>query len=188
MNRDTGATEPEKGEDTTAHATPGENLTGSDNDAQDQAGENLTHTEQPQDAAENASDTTGKVADGSDATDWKAKAEQWKERASLWEGRAESNKKTLDDVTADRDLWRDKCALRETDVNRLTVALKYGLSHKEATTVLHGDSVEQMEEQAKLLVGRGSKAAEAPGVGVSPAATAESATQWVQRLRGRTAR
>lgn len=130
----------------------------------------------------------------------------WKKHARTWETRAKENKKTADSLQAQLDAETGKTkqaeeALAEATKRqqaaeaaaaRLELALEFGLSRKEAETLLHGDA-EAMRTQAQLLADRAGAGASKSRPATSPlqgkgkaGSSKESDRSWARRLMGKT--
>lgn len=130
----------------------------------------------------------------------------WKKHARTWETRAKENRKTADSLQAQLDTETGKVkkaeeALAEATKRqqaaeqaaaRLELALEFGLSRKEAETLLHGDT-EAMRTQAQLLADRAGAGASKSRPATSPlqgkgkaGSSKESDRSWARRLMGKT--
>lgn len=130
----------------------------------------------------------------------------WKKHARTWETRAKENRKTADTLQAQLDAETGKTkkaeeALAEATKRqqaaeaaaaRLELALEFGLSRKEAETLLHGDT-EAMRTQAQLLAERAGAGASKSRPATSPlqgkgkaGSSKESDRSWARRLMGKT--
>ena len=130
----------------------------------------------------------------------------WKKHARTWETRAKENKKTADSLQAQLDAETGKTKkaeealaeatkrqqAAETIAARLELALEFGLSRKEAETLLHGDT-EAMRTQAQLLADRAGAGASKSRPATSPlqgkgkaGSSKENDRSWARRLMGKT--
>nr|DAT82413.1 MAG TPA: hypothetical protein [Caudoviricetes sp.] len=130
----------------------------------------------------------------------------WKKHARTWETRAKENKKTADTLQAQLDAETGKTKkaeealaevtkrqqAAETTAARLELALEFGLSRKEAETLLHGDA-EAMRTQAQLLADRAGAGASKSRPATSPlqgkgkaGSSKENDRSWARRLMGKT--
>ena len=180
------------------------------------AGGGTTDTTQADTATPQASDRESETPGDNDSGDDEggpdpepgpaADAAVWKKHARTWETRAKENRKTADSLQAQLDAETGKTkqaeeALAEATKRqqaaeqaaaRLELALEFGLSRKEAETLLHGDA-EAMRTQAQLLADRAGAGASKSRPATSPlqgkgkaGSSKESDRSWARRLMGKT--
>ncbi|MBC2681079.1 capsid assembly scaffolding protein Gp46 family protein [Corynebacterium anserum] len=153
--------------------------------------------DQPKEPSQDA-DSTPADKQPDDEVDWKAKYEAMKTYSRQWEAKAKANvdaakklkeiedaEKTEVDKLTERlkESEKDNQAL-QLQVDRMTIAAKFGISADDAEMFLHGDA-ETMATQAETLAQRSRtpRKAEAPNQGRGTAqGTKAAAEQWADSL------
>lgn len=145
-----------------------------------EGGAQSASTEQAEPSPSESDESTDDNASGESEVDYKAKYEAMKAHSRQWESKAKANleaakklkeiedegKSEVDKLTERlAESEKDKAALK-ADLDRMTIAAKFGLSAEDAAMFLHGDT-ETMSKQAETLAerGRSPRKAEAPNQG-----------------------